>query len=172
MRSVDRNGNIVHRPIHRREFKRYTALRKSSTVRIERHYFSDEDTFNEMLTKYNTSDKQTKVLLIHTKTVFLYGKDDDECKEPQQPLQQQHQQMKHKQKQRKTKKVTHNFKSCGWLNVRMRFCSRCGDEEKSHPSEPYFVDTNEVTSWRTIFCLGCLGQLLKCHHDYNLEEFQ
>lgn len=194
MRSVDRNGNIVHRPIHRREFQRSTALRKISNVRIERFYYPDEQTFNEMLLKYNSSEQQTKVIIIHTKTVFLYGFDEEPGHDEQQQQQQrppaaqpqaqeaterpysylnlQQQNIKQKQKQKKSKEVRHKFRSCGLLNVRMRFCSRCGDENKDHEIEPYFVDVNEVTSWRTIFCLGCLSQLLRCHHEYNMTEFK
>lgn len=159
VRGVDSNGNIVPRPLHRRDFEKIVPVSlvaepensqdrtRGTSFSVERYYYQDIDQFNEILAKYNNSKEQTISLLIRSKS-FVDVENFEGNNKP-----------------------VHQFKGYGPLNVRMKFCSRCGDANKSHKLEIYFVDQNEITNSRTVFCSGCIGMLLK-YHEQNVKEFK
>ena len=128
VRMIDRNGKIVNRPLHRKEFKRSTVRKKSVNSQSHRYYFQDEKMFDRLLEKYNTSQKQT--IAVHAQS-----KDDESVSR-------------------------HHFLSSGLVNVNLKLCSRCGDIDKTHKLETYFIDQNQKAKARTIFCYGCIGLLL------------
>ena len=57
--------------------------------------------------------------------------------------------------------VPQNFQCIGYANTKLQFCTRCRDSENKKSKDLYFVETRERTQYKTIYCYGCMGQMMK-----------
>ena len=138
VKMLDESGKFVYRPFHRIEFQRVT-LKQKDEENLEEQKLIDGRF-------YQTDYKLFKGLLDN----FNNSSSQTTCKQI---------------KDNCHNLARHNFVCTGLANVRLKFCSRCGDKAKTHELERYYVDVNQKASNRVIFCYGCMGMCLKFHAD-------
>lgn len=141
VKMLDESGKFVYRPFHRVEFQRVTLRQRDI---VDEKNSEEQKLVDDRF--YQTDYKLFKRLLNN----FNNSSSQTTCKQI---------------KDNCHNSARHNFVCTGLANVRLKFCSRCGDKSKTHELERYYVDVNQKASNRVIFCYGCMGMCLKFHAD-------
>lgn len=56
-----------------------------------------------------------------------------------------------------------HFHYIGYANTKLKFCTRCYDIDRKKSLDQYFIETKEKTQYKTIYCYGCMGYILRKH---------
>ena len=142
VRMLDESGKFVYRPFHRAEFQRVTLKQRE----IEKKNSEGNVTLN-------TGRFYQKDYIIFKRLLNDFNNSSSQitCKQI---------------KDNCHNSERHHFVCTGLANARLKFCSRCGDQSKSHELDRYYIDINERARNRFILCYGCMGMFLKFHTEH------